>query len=118
MTELPPPTDEVRRLVDIVGAEATLALIEAHGGTRFYVPRMPNERLVAIVGEPGAAALASLLGGEYLKLPLARAWRVLVYQARGLSYPAIARRVGCTEGAVWRTLSRHGLTQTQYDLFD
>jgi hypothetical protein len=74
---LPPPSEEMRRLVDIVGAEAAFALIEAHGGTRFYVPKNPNERLISLIGEMGARALSQAWGGEPVKLPLARTWRIL-----------------------------------------
>jgi hypothetical protein len=118
MTEtLPPPTEEVRRVVQIVGAEAALTLIETYGGTRLYVPKQPTKGLIELIDEGCAKALSEAWGGDTIKMPLGRAWRVLVYQARGMSYPAIARKAGCSEDTVWRVLSRHERTAKQFDLF-
>lgn len=118
-SELPAPTSEAVRLVQLIGPEATLAVIERWGGTRMYVPKNPaaNAELVNAAGRAGAASLAEALGGEYLKVPRAVRWRILVYHRMGLSYAKIARRVGCTEKHVGDTLHRHGLTCAQLDLF-
>ncbi len=115
--DLPLPTDEARRLAELIGAAAAFKLIERHGGTRVFVPRQPSERIIALIGDAAAAQLCAAYGGDNIKVPLARAWRVLVYRARGLTYPAIARAVGCSEDAVWRVLSRHERTAKQFDLF-
>jgi hypothetical protein len=118
MTEtLPPPTEEVRRIVQIVGAEAALTLVEAYGGTRLFVPKTPTENHIALLGDGSAKALSQAWGGEYIKVPLGRAWRVLVYNARGLSYAETARKAGCSEDGVWRILSRHERTTKQLSLF-
>lgn len=115
--ELPPPTPEAERLVQIVGAAAAFALIERNGGTRIYVPGKPTLWLINAIGSAAAEALAEALGGEFLKVPLARTWRVLAYQARGWSYARIARACGCSEDAVWKILSREHKTNPQLDLF-
>ena len=114
-----PPTPEVMRLSDIIGISAALALIEAHGGTRLYVPRTLSEgiNLPGIIGEEAAGKLIREHGGCYLKIPVARAWRTLVYRGHGQSYADIARRLGCTEGTVWRILNEHEMTTRQLDLF-
>jgi DNA-binding NarL/FixJ family response regulator len=98
---LPPAVGDVARLADLIGLEAALALIEAYGGTRVYIPHEPTEWLTDLVGAPAAG----------------RQWRVLVYKAQGLSRSAIARRLVCTESAVGRILRTNGLTQPQLDLF-
>lgn len=113
-----PKEEETRRLVRLIGVEATVNLIEAAGGLRFYVPATPTPRLISIVGETAAKKLSAAHGRNYLHVPLARAWRVLVYQARRMSYPQIARRAGCTESAVWKALSRADRTNPQLDLFE
>jgi DNA-binding NarL/FixJ family response regulator len=118
LSALPPATDDVARLVAIVGPEAALALVEARGGTRIYVGEAIEGRTVAdIIGVEPAARLAEAYGRETVKVPLAREWRVLVYKARGLSYREIALKAGCSENTVWETLSRHRQTRAQLDLF-
>ncbi|MTW19111.1 hypothetical protein GJ689_23205 [Rhodoplanes serenus] len=117
MTPLAPPP-EVMRLAEVIGEPAALALIEAFPGLRIYVPRSPTERIMAAIGAEAAAQLARAYGGEYLKVPAAKQWRVTIYRTRGLSYADIARRVGSTEDGVWRILSRAAMTSPQLDLFD
>lgn len=118
MMSLPPHTDDVAQLVNLIGPEATLKLIEARGGTRLYVSdAVEGLTIPDIIGIDAAAKLSAVYGRDRLKVPLARPWRILCYQAMGLSYSAMARRAGCTEGTVWDVLKRHGATSTQYDLF-
>lgn len=105
-------------LASLIGAAAALRLIEAHGGTRLYVPRQIEEspRLVEMLGIDGARRLSAEYGGDYLKVPLARMWRAARYRAEGLSYAQIARRLGCTESTVWRHLAAADLTQLEMDI--
>lgn len=112
----PPPPAELDYLVRPLGAAATLALIERHGGTRLYVPRAPSAELLACLGAEAAAALCAEWGGNYLKPPLAKGWRALVYRAAGDSYSQIARRLGCTEKAVAEHLRAGRATTTQLAL--
>ncbi len=114
---LPPAVGDVARLADLIGLEAALALVEAYGGTRVYIPHEPTEWLADLVGEAAAAILCGTRSGENLEVPLGRQWRVLVYKAQGLSRSAIARRLVCTESAVGRILRANGLTRPQLDLF-
>jgi hypothetical protein len=118
VSTLPPPTDDVSRLVELVGPDAALALVEARGGTRIYVGEAIEGRTVTdIIGVAAAARLAEAFGRETIKVPLAREWRILIYKARGLSYRAIALKAGCSENTVWETLSRHRQTNSQLDFF-
>jgi DNA-binding NarL/FixJ family response regulator len=100
--------------------EQLLALIEAHGGTRLYIPAQPNQgqALARLVGLEAAWRLARAHGGETVKVPLARHWRIRVLRERGLSYAAIARALGTTESAVHRHLQAARLTAAQPSLFD
>lgn len=120
MIELPPPTPEVTRLVSIIGPEATFALIEARSPARIYVPHTPDPdgELVGIIGLDAALALCKAAAGEYLKVPVAREWRILAYRAQGRSYLNIARALGCSLNTVWRVLNDHYMTAGQLDLFD
>ncbi|MCA3367004.1 MAG: hypothetical protein INF79_15460 [Roseomonas sp.] len=115
---LPAPA-EIHWLTNIIGASAALAMIEAHGGTRVYVPKDINQNSAARLALPlpEARRLGEAFGGEHILVPIARAWRVRMYRAAGLTYPAIARKLGITERAVGRILTDAGLTTSQGDLF-
>jgi transcriptional regulator with XRE-family HTH domain len=117
----PPPPAELEPIASRIGAAATLALIEAHGGCRVFVARQPNQgsELARDIGLPAARALAERWGGEWLIVPLARAWRVRLYRLRGDTHREIARRLGITEKQVQKLLHNAGLTRPpQRDLFD
>lgn len=119
MTAWPQPkTPDVARLVRLIGPEATFELLEAKGGITIYIPRQACQgmQLEEIIGDTAARKLIEAFGGLYYRVPLERQWRILVYRGWGCSYSEIARKVGCTESAVWSTLNRHGMTG-QLDLF-
>lgn len=110
----PPPPAELAALADVVGAEGTLALIEAYGGTRFYVPKQaPNAEMVRLLGTAPAATLVRQIGGNAIKVPLAKRWRCLVYRSRGMTYRSIARRLNITEDVVHRWLQAAEMTGRQ-----
>ena len=126
--DLPPPsTPEAAALARLIGRAAALALIERHGGARIAVPRTVNQAstLARQIGLEAARALADRHGGLTLKIPLAKSWRALIYRRRdGLSYAAIARRLGAAESSVWAWLHEAGATvegapadSRQLDLF-
>jgi hypothetical protein len=106
------PPVELEPVVAALGIAAALALLEAKGGTRFYIPIKPafGSPLVEIVGLGPAERLAEAFGSEHLSVPIARAWRTRIYRVRGESVPAIAARLGITERAVGRILTDAGLT--------
>ena len=109
MTQLPPPTDDVAVLVDLLGPETALRLIEARGGARVYVGGLTEGAVLAeIVGLDGAAALRSRYGATQIKIPIARPWRVLCYLAQGLSRDKAALRAGCSLNTVDRTVKNFG----------
>lgn len=114
------PPAELHYLSDLIGPEATLRLIEAFGGTRLYVPKAPNQgsRLAHAIGLDAARALATAWGRDTMLVPIARAWRVRVYRARGDTYAAIARRLGIREDSVWKILRAAEMTARQTDLFE
>lgn len=117
MTALPPPTPDVRRFVQALGPEAALAVIEARGGTRLWVPgSAEGSELCHEFGEDAVRRLVEAFGRGQIKIPVAREWRVQIYKARGLSYAKIARLTGCSETSVHRILQGSGLTTQQLDL--
>ena len=127
MTKLPPPTDDVARLVDLIGPEATLRLVEARGGSRVYAASAKEgRRLTELIGAEAAARLHERHSGGMVKVPVARQWRVLCYIAMGLPRPEIARRAVISENAIGDILKRLGhplglsapAPRKQLDLFD
>ncbi|MBX9595079.1 MAG: hypothetical protein K2X46_11995 [Roseomonas sp.] len=106
MTPIPPPPAEVAWLSGIIGADATLRLVEERGGTSIFVPREVNQAspLAQLVGLGNARRLSEVYGGDYIAVPLLRWWRVRVEKARGLKDREIARKLVMTEGQVSRLL--------------
>lgn len=110
---LPLWTEDCDELVDLLGPAAAFALIEHWAGRLIYIPRVmaDDHRLVAVLGIGPARSLAASRGGETIKVPLAKSWRILAYRARGDSYSDIAGRLLCTTSTVGSTLRRAGVTQ-------
>lgn len=104
-------------IAEIAGLAAALAVAEAVGGTRAYIPRRPDADhwLVRAVGAEAAARIADYLttgrtgseiefpigpAGSYVKERQCRARRLRELTAQGLSNRQTAQRVGITERAV------------------
>jgi hypothetical protein len=103
----PPPPAELALLTEAIGAEATLALIEARAGTRIYVSMRSDADgvLTGIVGAKAAAALAATHGGCYVAVPSAKRWRSHVYRGRQMSIAQIAHALRLNERTVQRYLA-------------
>ena len=114
-----PPPAELSRITGAIGAAATLALIEAHGGTPVRLPKSVTQgsAIARAIGLDAARALVAWHGAGDLKVPLAKYWRIRIYRAEGLSYTEIARRLGIGTSAVHKHLQMASLTQAQPDLF-
>ncbi len=99
---------ELGSLVELLGTETAVALIEAHGGTRISVPMSASAEspLRAELGDSGYLRLVQYFGGHLLQVPVARKWRIEVYDARGMTRREMARRLGCTEATVYKFLGR------------
>lgn len=111
-------TAELRHALDDAGF---LSLVEHYGGIRLYVPhRVDGSALAGDIGADHAAALVRRYAGDYLRVPLARAFRVRHYRAAGHSNAAIARKIGVTETAVNKLVRRRRLPAkgAQPDLFE
>jgi hypothetical protein len=114
-----PPPAELAYLAERIGARATLALIEAEGGHPLHIPKSANQgsKLARLIGLEPARALVAWRGGEYVKIPLARHWRIRIRRSMGATYRQIARDLGITEKAVHDNLHAARLTHPQPDLF-
>jgi len=96
-------------LLELIGHENFIALVEAFGGLRVYVPS--RERLAdvdAAIGPEASEKLHHTYEGSYIRVPLARELRARHYRAHGASNADIARRLGITESAVDKLFRRAG----------
>lgn len=98
---------ELASLVELLGSDVTLKLVEAYGGTRRGVPKfMPAaHELRDLLGDAGFALLFQYFGGSEIAVPMARQWRFEVYKNRGLKTKEIARRIGLSERRVSQLLN-------------
>jgi hypothetical protein len=114
----PPPPPELAELVEVLGPADTMCLIEARGGTVIFVPnKSDRSKLAEELGEMIAARLSAEFAGCYLKVPLAKSWRIVVLASNGLTHQQIARRIGCHVDTVQRQLSQHRARNAQLDMF-
>jgi hypothetical protein len=97
---------ELASLLELLGQESTLKIVEAHGGTRVKVPKdsATPHHLRELLGDAGYAVLWQYFGGSELVVPMARKWRFEIYNAREMKPKEIARKTGSTEDAVYRHL--------------
>lgn len=98
-------TSLIDQLVETIGEDSLIALCEAHGGTRLFVPADPAI-LAPLIGRQASAQFSRRFGGVTLRTPLARDRRARHYRALGLSNAAIARKLGLTETGVDKLFAR------------
>ncbi|WP_424682939.1 hypothetical protein [Frateuria sp. YIM B11624] len=125
--DLPP---RLAALAQVIGLPATLRLVEARGGTRFYVPEQAttDHWLAPLIGPGALALLVQHYGREYLELDRAAAAlraardRQIVADAReGASTATIALQCGLTQRQVFNILARANVgapALDQPDLFE
>ncbi len=116
----PPPPESLSLLIEVLGLDDTLRLIEARGGTKLWVALGVNNSseklradLEAEFGEAMAKALIRGFGGGYISVPLCKDWRTALYASRGLTHAEIARKVGLHADTVWRRLKRDAQSNRQ-----
>lgn len=109
---------ELQGMLELLGKDATLKLVEAYGGVRCLVPkRFPAEHeLLELLGAAAFALLHQYYGGSIIAVPLAKRWRIRVYKERGLTTKEIARRTGYTERAVARIVNNNYAPPPQFEL--
>lgn len=95
----------LEELVELIGEESAIKLIQRFGGTTLYIPHNPpqDHALSFVLGYEAATKLASAYGGEDLFLPLVRQWlreqqRRMIHDLKAQAVPnnQIAQRIGCT----------------------
>jgi hypothetical protein len=101
-------------ILEKLGEEMTLRLLELHGGTQLYIPfgsKAGTLSLARDLSPEAEIALASEFGGNNLKLPLCKEWRARIYRKRGMTHKQIAKRLGCTERGVVTYLKQPASSQ-------
>lgn len=94
---------ELTALLELLGEDSTLKLVQAYGGTRLSVPKtMPQTHALRdLLGDDGFALLFQYFGGSEIPVPIARRWRFDIYKKRGITRREIARHLGCSEKTVY-----------------
>ena len=106
------PPDELAALIALIGEDATLRLVEGHGGVGVYVPHTVSLKstLARSVGMEAARRLSQEFGGSRIHPPMCKRWRALLLRHRdGLSYAEIARRLSIDVSTVYKWLNKGGL---------
>ncbi|MDT7533750.1 hypothetical protein OVY48_09970 [Sphingobium sp. SA2] len=95
-------------LIALMGEDAFVALTEAFGGRRLYVPGTiaADHDISRAIGADAATRLSERIAPDVIRVPLARDLRARRYRAAGLSNGAIATRLGITEPAVNKLFKR------------
>jgi hypothetical protein len=95
-------------LSEFLSTAEIVALADAFGGTRLYVPTKMTEghRLAKAIGFAAALRLWNGIGTGDFRVPLARELRASHYRAQGWSRARIARHLGMTETGVTKLLNR------------
>lgn len=95
--------DIEKELIEYIGEEAFLKLVENFAGTRLYVPTLyHNEpsQVETVLGRQAAEELNRYYGGSRLFVPLSREFRASHYRKNGMSNMRIALKLGITEKGV------------------
>jgi DNA-binding transcriptional regulator LsrR (DeoR family) len=79
-----------------------VALAEAFGGRRLYVPTQVSDdhRIAQAIGRHAAERMVQHLARNYIRIPLMRERRALHYRRQGTSNGEIASKLGMTEAGV------------------
>lgn len=96
-----------QKLNALLGDEGYLALLEAHGGLRLYIPlNAEHSNLSEDIGTEAAKRLSEEYGRDYIRVPLARDFRALQYRLKGWNNRQIASRLCLTESGVERLFQK------------
>lgn len=109
-----------RELIDVMGFDAAMLLIEKRGGQRIQIQSWPLKRdsrkfddLVAVVGQDPAEKFADRWAGIEIQVPtdarLCRAQRVraaVAAYSAGIGVPDLARQHRVTESTIWKWLKK------------
>lgn len=92
----------------ILGMDGYIALCDALGGTRLYVPFQFGDEhaVIGAIGRNLADKLSRAMAPATIRVPLARRERALHLRKQGLSDARIAVKLGMTENGVGKLFAR------------
>jgi hypothetical protein len=119
-----------RELVQAVGLQATLEIVERWGGVGLWIPvdlkpdGAPTRRLADAIGARAAKRLHAVYRGSLIAVPKCdRALRVLrdeeirTRRAEGITVPSLAREYRLTERQIYNIAAAEAVNDGQADLF-
>lgn len=115
----------VTELVDVVGMDAALAIVDARGGIAFYVPMtaQPGHWLATLIGMIALEKLAAYYQGDEIEVPrcaaalrAVREQQIAAEHAAGDSNATLARRYGYTERGIRKLRRRVEVEQERDEL--
>lgn len=118
--------ESMAELVDVVGLPAVLKLMEAFGGTEFWIPEKLQHvhPLVAAVGPEAAQTLCEYMAGVRLKIPRGKAIKIEIRNSairrerhEGAKLSELALRYELTDRQVLNILNASPADDRQQDLF-
>lgn len=122
--------ETIQSLVDLIGIDATMRIVEERGGIRLYVPKTADQDhpIAGWIGTDPFEALVSMYGGEEIDVPRCEAAmqsvkrRQILIDLQSNSIAMVARKHQYTERGVRKLLRRaeaNGDIETnQMDLFN
>lgn len=107
--EVPPPA-HIAPYVRALGQDGALAFLMELGGAELYIAKSPKSRsrLVQVVGQDKAEALARVADHLPSRIPTAKPWLAQVLRAKGLPVAEIARKLHTTDVTVRKYLAADG----------
>jgi hypothetical protein len=104
-------------IADLIGSGCAERLVTMFGGTRLYIPCMPEpgDELSVAIGHEAALKLARVYGSDRIELPNPppRRTRIIELRASGASIDAIALALRCTRRRVFQVLAEARRFQRQ-----
>lgn len=110
--------DTLRR---IMGDDGFLALTEAYGGLRTFIPsidRLRGTKLCDDITFQHAEKLSRVFPSTAIPVPLAREFRARMYLDKGYSNRKIARLLGITENGIVKMKQRFKASETESEAED
>jgi hypothetical protein len=110
--QTPPPPRELNWLIECLGLDDTVKVIELAGGLNLWIPSgvgasqdAKRDKFDAEFGKPLAQQLIRYYGGSTIKIPLAAKWMTKFYHHKGLTPAEIARTLRCSIETVYRRIN-------------
>lgn len=121
-------TKRANELVDVIGLEATLKLVEHHGGTAIWIPKnpKPEHQYAVLLGFEAFKKLCAYYGDTAVEIDLCKSvlceqrHQLIRADSEFLSNRELARKYRTTERSIRQILSKKARAKPKYqlDMFD